>query len=289
MKTIRLIAPALLALTALPALAADGHFDRTLSVSPGLNLTVSTGSGSIRVTPGSDSQLHISAQIHGHDSTSWLGLSSSDIDARIHQIEANPPIRQSGNAVSIGIEGHNALFDNISIDYEIQAPRGAVLHASTGSGDVQSEEAGSGSSMSAGSGSIRVNSLRGGALLHTGSGDIQLQQTSAGDVSAQTGSGSIRINGFAGGLNAKSGSGDIQVEGHPTADWQLHTGSGSIRLGLGHDAHATLDADTGSGSIAVSQPMVAQTAINRHHIHATINGGGPLIHTSTGSGDVEIH
>jgi DUF4097 and DUF4098 domain-containing protein YvlB len=282
----RLLRLATIALTfsATAAFAAEGHFDRTMNVSSGVSLNATTGSGYIHVTPGSDNQIHISAHIKSSN-----GWGIGDAESRIKQIEANPPIRQSGNTVYLGPEHNEDLYRNISIDFEIQAPRSTVLHAATGSGDIQVEETGPNDALTSGSGNIRVNRMHGAATLHTGSGDIQLQQASAGDVQAQTGSGSIRINGFAGGLNARTGSGDIQIEGKNTGDWSLQTGSGSIRLGLGNDAHFIVDADTGSGTIRVSQPIVMQGNIGRNHVHGSVNGGGPNIKARTGSGDVEIH
>ncbi|MGH9596551.1 MAG: DUF4097 family beta strand repeat-containing protein, partial [Edaphobacter sp.] len=108
-----------------------------------------------------------------------------------------------------------------------------------------------------------------------------------GDVKAETVSGSIRLKGVAGALKAGTGSGDSDVQGHPTSDWKLTTGSGSVRLAVGN-AHFNLDADTGSGGINVSQPITMQGSLNRHHVSGPVNGGGPTIRVSTGSGDIQI-
>ncbi len=285
MTSIRLFA-AVLSLSATAAFAADGHFDRTLSVSQGVNLTVSTGSGYIHVTPGNDNQIHISAQVHGNHG--WSG-GGGDTEERIRRIVANPPIHQNGNSVMLGQDHDDTLFRNITIDYEIQAPRSTLLQASTGSGDVQVQETGPNDVLRSGSGSIRVVRLHGAATLQSGSGDIQVEVASGGDLKAQTGSGSIRLNAVNGAVGAQTGSGDIQIEGRATGDWRLRTGSGSIRLGLGNDAKFTLDADTGSGSIHVSQPITMQGNIARNHVHGSVNGGGVIIKAGTGSGDVEIH
>ena len=109
-----------------------------------------------------------------------------------------------------------------------------------------------------------------------------------GDVRAQTGSGSIRLNGLNGGLKAGTGSGDIEVNGTPTSDWKLDTGSGSVRLTVGSSARFNLDANTGSGTVRTQQPISMQGDINKHHVIGSVNGGGPTLRISTGSGDVEI-
>jgi hypothetical protein len=263
---------------------ADSNFDRTLSVGAAPNLSVATGSGSIRLHPGSDNQVHISARIHSNHG--WMG--GGDVDARIQQIVSNPPIVQNGNDITIG-ETHNSdLYRNIGIDYDITLPRASTIAATTGSGDVDIQDVGASLKAQSGSGTVRAHGIKGPVTLGTGSGDIELQQTAPGDVKAQTGSGSIRLQGLSGALKAGTGSGDIEADGQPTTDWKLSTGSGSIRLGVGASARFNLDADTGSGSINVAQPITMQGSLNRHHVAGVVNGGGPTIRANTGSGDIQI-
>jgi hypothetical protein len=275
---------AILSLAAASALAADSNFERTLSAGSSPNVSISTGSGYIRLHPGSGDQIHIIG--HVHSSHGWMS-GSGDADSRVQQIVSNPPIVQNGNDITIGERHNNDLFHNISIDYEITLPRGSAINSTTGSGDVEIQDVGASVKAQSGSGSVRVHGVQGMTNLGTGSGDIELQQTGPGDVKAETGSGSIRLHGIAGGLKASTGSGDIEAEGQPSTDWKVSTGSGSVRLSVGN-AHFTLDADTGSGNISVAQPMTMQGSLNRHHVSAVVGGGGPTIRVGTGSGDIEI-
>jgi Putative adhesin len=265
-------------------IAQDHSFDRTLNVSAAPTVSVSTGSGGIHLHPGSDNQVHIAARV-----TANRGMFSnnSDIDSRIQQIVSNPPIVQNGNEITIGNRRNEDLFRNISIQYDITLPRASAISASSGSGDVELQDVGNTIKAQTGSGSVRARGVQGTATLGTGSGDIELQHTGPGDVKAETGSGSIHLNGVNGALKASTGSGDIQVTGQPTADWKLDTGSGSVHLVLGN-AKLNLDANTGSGSVQVSQPITMQGNLNRHHINGVINGGGPTVRISTGSGDIQI-
>jgi hypothetical protein len=274
---------ALTLVAATTAFAADSSFDRTLSVGGSPNLAVSTGSGYIHLHPGSDSQVHIVA--HVHSSHGWMG--GGDVDGRIQQIVNNPPIVQSGNDITIGERHNNDLFRNIAIDYDITVPHASAIDATTGSGDIEVQDVGASLKAQSGSGTVRANGIKGPATLGTGSGDIELHQTGPGDVKAETGSGSIRLHGLSGALKAGTGSGDIEADGQPTTDWKLSTGSGSIHLGVGN-AHFNLDADTGSGSINVAQPITMQGSLNRHHVAGVVNGGGPTIRANTGSGDIQI-
>ncbi len=282
MKVRTLLTTAALAIATV-AFAADGSFDRTLNVGASPTLNVSTGSGNIRLRPGSDNQVHIVGHIHANHG--WM---SGDVDSRVQQIASNPPIVQNGNDITIGERHNSDLYRNISIDYDITTPRASNLAATTGSGDVDIQNVGASLKVQSGSGNVHAHGIQGTAVLGTGSGDIDFQQTAPGDVKAETGSGNITLRGLSGALKSSTGSGNIEVDGQPTTDWKLSTGSGNIHLAVGSGTRFNLDADTGSGSINVQQPITMQGSLNRHHIAGVVNGGGPTIRANTGSGDIQI-
>ncbi|HTB96199.1 MAG TPA: DUF4097 family beta strand repeat-containing protein [Terracidiphilus sp.] len=255
-------------------------FERTLSVSAGAELSVSTGSGNIHLKHGSDSQIHVHGRIH---------VSHEGSMEEAKQIAANPPIVQNGNVVQIGQhQDHQEKWHGISIDYDIEAPAGIVLHANSGSGDIVDEGVGQNSKLETGSGDIRASGLQGAFVVQTGSGNISAEQTGQGDVKAETGSGDIEIKDIHGSFKGQTGSGNIKANGTPSAAWILQTGSGNVELWAGN-APMTLDASTGSGSVTTDHQMMVQGSMNNHHITGTINGGGPTVHVQTGSGDVVVH
>ncbi len=252
-------------------------FDRTLSVSGAAQLAISTGSGDIRITRGSGNQIHIHGRIHvSHD--------GSEEQAR--QIAANPPIEQSGNMIRVG--PHQEQWRGISIDYQVEAPAGTLLAATSGSGDITDEGVGQNAKLQSGSGDIRATSLEGAFMVKTGSGNIVAAQSGQGDVVAETGSGDIELKDIHGGFRGETGSGDIKASGKPSGSWTLQTGSGTIELWTGN-APLTLDASTGSGSVSTEHEMTVQGSSDHHHIRGTLNGGGPTVRAQTGSGDVHIH
>jgi len=272
-----------LSTAALAAPAADGNFDRKLSVSAQPDLYVSTGSGNIRVFAGAEGEVHVVGHVHA----GWSAF--GDINARIQRIVDNPPITQSGNTIKVGDANDRSLFNNISIDYEITVPASVALNLHSGSGDVEVDHVGRYVSGQSGSGSVRLHGIHGPAELESGSGDLELQEEGAGDVKARTGSGSIRINGLNGGLMARTGSGDIEANGHLQGPANLSSGSGSVRLHLSPDSHFNVEASTGSGSIRISFPGAPQQGDDsRHHLTGAVNGGGPALEVRTGSGDIDI-
>jgi len=279
---VRWIAIAALAVSPVCLLAADGTFDKTLHVSGTPTLNVSTGSGYVHVSPGSDNEVHIIGHVHaGHGWGDW-----GSPEERVKQVVAEPPIEQSGNDITIG---KHREYHNVSIDYDITTPKGTSLDAGSGSGDLKISDLGGSLKANTGSGSIEATGLSGRVVLETGSGDIHADMSSAPDVKAETGSGSIRLRGVTGGLYAQTGSGDIEISGQPGSNWKLETGSGSVTLNTGSSARFTLDATTGSGSIHSDPPLTTHGSLEKHHITGDVNGGGPTVRVETGSGDVRIH
>jgi Putative adhesin len=263
---------------------ADNTFDKTVNVSAQPDLYVSTGSGTIHIVPGNGGQIHIVGHVHA----GWSAF--GDVNSRIQRIVENPPIAQNGNSVRVGDVTDHSLFNNISIDYDINVPTDVALNLHSGSGDVEVNNVGRFLSASTGSGTIRARGTHGPADLESGSGELQLEDAGAGDVKAKTGSGDIRIHGFNGSFNARTGSGDIEASGHLENGGMIMTGSGDVRLHLTPDSRFTLEAATGSGDIRVNMPGVvaANSESSRHHVTTEVNGGGPALQIRTGSGDVEI-
>jgi DUF4097 and DUF4098 domain-containing protein YvlB len=309
----------LLCLLAVPAVASpEGSFQRTLQVTGPVRLDLTTGSGGVNVRTGSSLQVQVTGHIKANNRF------TGDAEERIKQIEANPPIQQSGNEITIGQSNESELYHNISISYELVVPAETQLRSHTGSGSQSVEglrgeieiESGSGSlnvsdiggtvraetgsgevtidrvkssvRVKAGSGSIHATDIAGGFEGRTGSGHITLQQTAPGSVRADTGSGGMELRGVQGSLEAQAGSGTIIAEGNPTGEWTVHSGSGDIRLKLAPDAAFDLDAQTNSGSVSVSQPVTVQGSLGRKHLQGKVHGGGVMIGVETGSGNIEI-
>ena len=281
MKNLWIAALAMASLAALPALGAEATFERTLTVSGRVELSVSTGSGNIHITHGAGNQVHIWGKVK---SNCW-GINCAS-EEKVKEIAANPPIEQMGSIVRIGARHEN--LHNISIDNEIQAPADAYLNAASGSGDVTDDGIGENAKLSTGSGNIHATGLHGSFSVETGSGNIDADQTGEGDVKAQTGSGNIELKNIHGGLHAETGSGSINAAGAPTAYWKLETGSGNVELWTGN-ASLTLDAETGSGSVHTDREMTTQGTEDHHHIMGKIGGGGPTVKIETGSGSIRVH
>src|SRR5580704_6479898 len=236
-------ATALLAFTAtvvVPARATEATFGRDLTVNGRVDLAINNGSGFIHLTNGPAGHVHIFARVHSGWGTS---------DDAVQGIAAHFPIQQTGNIVRIGAI-HQGL-NNVSIDYEIQAPADAYLDAASGSGNITDYGVGA-------------------------------------NAKLRTGSGSIQATGLKGDFTVGTGSGHVKVEGMPTASWRIHTGSGSVELWT-ENAGLMLEASTGSGGIHTDREISSQGTVDRHHLKGAIGGGGPEVRVETGSGSIRVH
>ena len=124
---------AALALAAVPARGAEATFERTLTVNGTVDLTVATGAGSIHLTNGPAGRVHIYGRVR-QSSYGLVLFPPPPTEEQIREIAAHPPIEQTGNIVRIGAQ-HEGLH-NITIDYEIEAPAGSYLEATSGSGGI---------------------------------------------------------------------------------------------------------------------------------------------------------
>jgi DUF4097 and DUF4098 domain-containing protein YvlB len=244
---------------------------------------VETGSGHIHLTVGPANHVHIVGHVKNSGFCLICPGNSGDPAERVRQIAANPPIEQTGDILRIG--AHLGSLNNISIDYDIEAPPDAYLDAGSGSGDILDSGVGTNAHLSTGSGNIHASGLTGGFSANTGSGDIQVEARGPGDVRAQTGSGNIDLSGLSGGLFARTGSGEIKLHGQPRSGWRISTGSGNVELWT-DSAPINLEVSTGSGDIDVD----GEKKDHEHHsLNTRLHGGGPSVRIETGSGDIRIH
>ena len=243
---------------------ARGMFERTLTVNGPVDLSVRTGAGSIQVRTGAGDRVQIVGRV---SASSWRG--GLDPAERVRQVEAAPPITQTGNIIRLGDTNDNPLYRNVGISYELVVPANTRINAQTGSG------------------SQAIGSVDGAVRAQTGSGSIRIERA-GGSLHAQTGSGNIEANSVGGEVRAQTGSGSVEVRQIARADVNVQTGSGSVTLSLPPDAAYTLDARTGSGSITTSQPLTVQGRVRRNHVTGTVRGGGNTVTVRTGSGSIAI-
>lgn len=225
-----------------------GKFERTLKVTGAANMDVRTGSGDIALRTGDDSTVRIRGIIHIND-RDWEGGAA---EAKLHDLEQNPPIEQTANSVRIGQREEMSGNRNYSIDYELVVPPGSELTARTGSGDLSLSGTLARVEVQTGSGDVSVESVKGSVRLTTGSGDVSVNQTGGGGI-------------------------------------EIRTGSGDVAAGLPSEGGFDLTARTGSGEISMESGMTIDAATTSHgELRGKVRGGGSAVLIQTGSGDIHL-
>ena len=271
----------LIAAASLVSLAHAADFDRTLTVSASPDLYVSTGSGNVHIHAGNGSEVRIHAHIH----PGWNA--GSDLNDRIARISANPPIQQSGDSIHIGEvrPEDRHLYNNISIDYDITAPRQVALNLRSGSGDLEIDQLGRFLKAQTGSGSIRAHGIAGVPPM------LQLAQVTLSwsrALPVKFASPRVPAPSACIALTVPSPQKPALETSRLTALSLALLASppalAPIRLHIGRDARYNVEATTGSGSLRIAGIQQAE----HHHVSEPVNGGGPTLEAHTGSGDVEI-
>jgi DUF4097 and DUF4098 domain-containing protein YvlB len=308
------LAPAALA----GAQSAEGSFERTLKVTGPVELNIQSGAGGIHVRAGATGTVTIAARLR--PSNAWL---AGDVEAQIRQIEKNPPIEQTGNAIRVGRFADGSLSRNVSITYDVTVPAQASVTARNGSGAIEINDLGGPVDATTGSGGITIGRIAGRVAASTGSGGIEV--SGAGSLTAKTGSGSIRATAVAGDATASSGSGSVridltgkgnvdvssssgsvavtgvngaaqvstsssrlEVQGRPSGPWNVRSSSGHVTLSLPPDAAFDLDARVSSGKIETAHPITMKGTVDKRWLQGQVRGGGPLVTVRTSSGGIRF-
>jgi hypothetical protein len=261
---------------------ATGAFDRTLSVSGPVDLSVRTGSGSIRIQTGPAKVVRVVGSIQAHGLL-WIGVDAVD---EVKRLEGSPPIEQRGDVLRIG-DGPQAALPGIAISYVLTVPVDTRVQSRSGSGHQEIGAVRGPVEASAWSGSLWIDHVGDHVRASTGSGAIEALGADGG-LDARAGSGSISAQAISGTIYARTGSGRIEIAQVTPGPIDVAAGSGTVTLRLPEEAAFELDARTGSGSIQSHRPIAVAGILSRRHLHGTVGGGGRLVKVSTGSGRIRI-
>ncbi len=247
-------------------------------------------------------QGHAALQLHADDAsvhaTSCGGCSTVQVRVDFHDAD---PSRydlkesQSGSTVSFELKRKpmSGWFSGWAHGPEItvQVPTDADTKLSTGSGSVALRGVHGQQELHSGSGSINADEIDGSLQADTGSGSIHLRAVQ-GSLGAHTGSGTIDADGRLRLRRVSTGSGSVHLvltDGSTLDTGALvETGSGSVDIRMPSSSHAELRVSTGSGGIHCDLPVTVQGEVDKHALHGMLNGGGPTLRVSTGSGSVSI-
>lgn len=264
--------------------AADeqGSFDKSLTVSQPVDLDVTTDSGGITVTSGSSGVVHVHAILKGQHG--WFN--SSDVEARIRELERNPPVEQTGNHIRIGYVHDRDLLKGVSMHLEIETPSDSQVRARADSGGIHVEGIRGPADCHTDSGGIEIRNIGSEVRAAADSGGIHLSNID-GPVSVHVDSGGIEVKDASGRIEAQADSGGIHLSQTRPAPIHAKADSGGVTVKLAPGAGYQISAESDSGSISVPE-MTLNSSFSKHHVEGKVGNGGPLVSIRVSSGNITI-
>lgn len=263
-------------------MAQEGSFDRSLSVSGNVDLDVVTDSGGIQVSAGTSATVRVHAILKAQHG--WF--ESGDTEARIRELERNPPVEQNGNRIRVGYVSRRELLRGISMRFEIETPRETQLRARADSGGIRVEGIHGPADCHTDSGGIEVRDIGGEVRASADSGGIRIENIK-GAAYARVDSGGIEANDIAGSIEAETDSGGIHLSQSSAAPIRAKADSGGVTVRLASNAGYDINVEAESGHISVPE-ITTHGDISHHHVEGRVRGGGPTVNIRVDSGNVSI-
>ena len=259
----------------------DGSFERTLNVAGFLDLELVTDAGGIYVVPGPSGTVRIRGILKA--AGSWW--QRGDVESRIRELEAHPPVTQTGNSIRVGMRDRS-LLKGIVMRLEVEAPRDSRLRARADSGGIDVRGIKGPVDCQTDSGGIRASEIDGEVRATAASGGIHIRRAN-GPVYARAHSGGVDALEVAGSVDAGVDSGGVRVSQTTPAPIEAHTDSGGADITLARTGSYDIRAHAGSGRITAPN-VVVSGRISRHEMNGKLRGGGALVDVRAGSGSIDI-
>lgn len=268
---------------AVSAWAAEGMFERKLSVSGPVDLDVTSDSGRVSIRTGAAGTVHVIGRIR----TGMNWTSGISAEEKVKRIEAAPPVEQNGNTVRIGHIRERELERNVSISYEIEVPADCKVRSHTDSGSQVIEGVRGPVDAASDSGGLEIASIHSEVRASSDSGSLRLRSIT-GPVFAKSDSGSISGSAIAGSIDAGTDSGRIEMEQTAAGSIKISSDSGSVTLRLpsagGYDVAASSD----SGHVTSDLPLTVRGTLGHNRLQGQLRGGGNSLTVTTDSGSIRL-
>jgi hypothetical protein len=261
----------------------EGQFERTLNVSGPVELDATTDSGGISVKPGPAGSVQIRATLKGQRGGNW---NMDDVARRIRELEANPPVEQTGNRIRVGHVREPDILRGVSMRLEILTPPQTTLHATADSGGIRVEGISGPVDCETDSGGIHATGINGDVKASVDSGGVHVANV-RGSVWARADSGGIEASDVSGAVDAETDSGGIRISQSTPAPIRAHADSGGATVKLAPSGGYDVVLASGSGRV-VAPEMTVRGTFSRQRVEGKVRGGGPLVDVKVDSGNVDV-
>lgn len=282
--------------------------EKTFTVSAGGKLHLETQGGEIRVAPGADGVVKITAR------EKIRADSDAEADELLKKLDLD--FEQSGNDVSAiskyeqQMPGfHWGSWPPVSVDFIVTVPASfatdlhtsgggitvgdlnAPVRARTSGGGIKLGKIGANVDAHTSGGSVSLDAATGEVKLGTSGGNISVGRVD-GPAELATSGGGIKIESVVGELHANTSGGSIRaaITGPLKGDCVLSTSGGSVKVNVDRAAAFHLDASTSGGSVDAGGLTITLEKANRSHstLVGAVNGGGPTLKLRSSGGSIDI-
>jgi DUF4097 and DUF4098 domain-containing protein YvlB len=224
-----------------------------------------------------------------------LEASTGGGNIQLDQIKGGISASSGGGNIEIGKVGGDVVVETGGGNIHIDSAAGRI-QARSGGGNLRIGD-GKIMDLETGGGGITVSKCEGKIRAGTGGGSIELVDI-FGPAQVQSGGGGIKVGPLHGGVRAETGSGPIVAtlaKGSLFTDSRLETSVGDITVyvpaDLGVTIRAAVEVSRGYGirsdfpELKITQSS-QQWGPREAYAEGALNGGGPLLHVHTSSGNI---
>lgn len=286
----------------------ERNVEKTFTVQAAGTLRLETQGGEIRVMPGADGVVTITAR------EKIRASSDAEADDLLKKLDLD--FTQTGNDVTATAKyeskplGFNwGSWPPVQVDFIVTVPAAYATELRTSGGGITVGDLNGKVSARTSGGGIKLGKIGAGIDAHTSGGNVTLDAakgevklgTSGGNITVgrvdgpaelATSGGSIKIESVVGALKAHTSGGSIRaaVAGPLKGDCSLSTSGGSVRVTVDKAAAFRLDASTSGGSVDAEGLTITleKTSRDRSRLAGAVNGGGPVLKLRTSGGGIEV-
>jgi hypothetical protein len=282
--------------------------EKTFTVHPAGTLHLDTQGGEIRVTPGSDGMVKITAREKIRAQT------EAEADELLKKLELT--FDQMGDDVSARAKYeantsgfHFGSWPPVQVDFIVTVPTAFAADLHTSGGAIVVGDLGGKLVAKTSGGGIKLGKLGSTVDAHTSGGNVALEEAH-GEVKLDTSGGNINVGRVSGPAELSSSGGNIRIEavesrlrartnggsiragivGGLKDDCELNTSGGSVHVTVDKTAAFQLDASTSGGSVDAEGLTITlqKTGHGRSQLSGAVNGGGPLLKLRSSGGSIQV-
>jgi len=232
------------------------EFDMTAAfqVSGLVNLDISSSNGQIRVEGQDTTTVSVVATLRSR------GTTEAEAQERVEQIEIN--MTQEDNRVLLEYRSADQPADvrrYSGVDFSVIVPLTADVEVDTSNGAITVRGIQGEFDLDTSNGAVDLDNLVGDINVDTSNGKITVDNVQ-GILNLETSNGAIDLDDVEATIDARTSNGAIEFSGILAGDnHRLRTSNGRINVELQPDASIEIDAETSSGSISTTLPLVGDT------------------------------